>query len=204
MAMAAMPAGPAAAHPHVWVTVETEVQVGPAKEITGFRHKWTFDEFYTAFAVQGLDTDGDGKYTREELAPLADVNMESLKEFGYFTFAKLKDEVLPMQDPADYWLEYKDALLTLHFTLPLETPVAAGDVPKFSFAVYDPVFYVAFAFADKAPVRLAASALACQPQIEGRSGRVEIPLGGSLGENFDFGANIGQSFAQTVTMSCTS
>src|SRR5579864_2884380 len=73
-----------AAHPHVWVTVETEIEFGPKKEITGFKHKWTFDEFYSEFAVQGLDTNGDGKYSEEELKPLAKTNVEALKEFEYF------------------------------------------------------------------------------------------------------------------------
>ena len=50
---------------------------------------WTFDEFYTAMALQGLDTDGDGKYSAEELKPLAEVNVNSLKEFDYFTYLHL-------------------------------------------------------------------------------------------------------------------
>ena len=63
--------GIAFAHPHVWVTMETEVVLGPDKEITGFRHTWTFDEGYTNFAIDGLDTNGDGVYSEEELKPLA-------------------------------------------------------------------------------------------------------------------------------------
>ena len=45
---------PAVAHPHVWVTVETTVLFEQGS-ISGFRHKWTFDEFYTSMAVQGLE-----------------------------------------------------------------------------------------------------------------------------------------------------
>ena len=63
---------------------------GPDHQITGIRHHWTFDEFYTAMAMQGLDTDGDGVYSKEELEPLAKVNVESLKEFDYFTFVHLE------------------------------------------------------------------------------------------------------------------
>ena len=33
---------------------------------------------------------------------------------------------LKFKAPVDYWCEYKDGILTLHFTLPLEQPVAAG------------------------------------------------------------------------------
>jgi len=42
---------------------------------------------YSAFAVQGLGKDGKPP-TREELAPLAKTNVESLAEFEFFTFAK--------------------------------------------------------------------------------------------------------------------
>ena len=86
---------------------------------------WTFDEFYTAMAVQGLDTDGDGVYSKEELEPLAKVNVESLKEFDYFTFVHLSDDdkPLPLKEPVDYSIDYDKTLLTLHFTLPLEKPL---------------------------------------------------------------------------------
>ena len=95
----------AVAHPHVWVTVETTVLFDNGS-ITGLRHKWTFDEFYTAMAVQGLDTNNDGSYSREELAELAKVNIEGLAEFGYFTHAKLGVAPLTFTAPKDYWLDY--------------------------------------------------------------------------------------------------
>src|SRR5689334_18733285 len=63
---------PAAAHPHVWITVETTVLYANGA-FTGLRHRWTFDEFYTAMAIEGLDKNNDGVYDREELAELAKV-----------------------------------------------------------------------------------------------------------------------------------
>ncbi|HYD15318.1 MAG TPA: DUF1007 family protein, partial [Hyphomicrobium sp.] len=53
----ALSTAPAAAHPHVWVTVETTVLYDGGK-ITGLQHKWTFDDMYTAMAIQGLDANG--------------------------------------------------------------------------------------------------------------------------------------------------
>ena len=47
----------------------------------------------------------------------------TLKEFGYFTFAKADGKKEKFEEPVDYFLEYKDSALTLHFTLPLKTPV---------------------------------------------------------------------------------
>jgi ABC-type uncharacterized transport system substrate-binding protein len=109
---AAVTAPPASAHPHVWVAVEITV-VYENGRITGLRHKWTFDDMYTAMAIEGLDTNGDKIYSREELADLAKVNIDGLKEFGYFTYAKLGQTALKMKEPTDYWLEHKDGVLSL-------------------------------------------------------------------------------------------
>ncbi|TMJ63980.1 MAG: DUF1007 family protein, partial [Alphaproteobacteria bacterium] len=83
--MLAALAASATAHPHVWITVETTVLYDKGT-FTGLQHKWTFDEFYTAMAIEGLDKNKDGIYDREELAELAKVNVDGLKEFGYFTY----------------------------------------------------------------------------------------------------------------------
>ena len=53
-------AAPAAAHPHVWVAVETTV-LYEAGRIVGLRHRWSFDDLYTAMAIQGLDANNDGR-----------------------------------------------------------------------------------------------------------------------------------------------
>jgi ABC-type uncharacterized transport system substrate-binding protein len=98
----------AAAHPHVWVTTETTVLYENGA-IIGLRQKWSFDDFYTAMALQGLDTNNDGVYDRSELVELAKVNMEGLKEFDYFTTAKLATEKLKFEAPKDFWLEHADA-----------------------------------------------------------------------------------------------
>jgi ABC-type uncharacterized transport system substrate-binding protein len=95
---------PAAAHPHVWVNVETTV-VYDKGIVTGLRQRWFFDEFYTSMAIQGLDANNDGNYDRGELAELAKVNVEGLKEFDYFTFAQLGGQPLAFDAPADYLME---------------------------------------------------------------------------------------------------
>src|SRR5262245_39643709 len=65
----------AQAHPHVWVTVKSELVYGPDGAVTAVRHHWTFDEMFSTFATQGLDTDKDGKLSRDELKGLAEVNV---------------------------------------------------------------------------------------------------------------------------------
>lgn len=95
----------ALAHPHVWVAVEASV-VYKQGAIVALKQKWTFDPVYTAMAIDGLDTNKDGKLSREELQPLAKVNIEGLKEFGYFTAVKLAGVALEVEEPTEYWLEY--------------------------------------------------------------------------------------------------
>ena len=155
----------ALAHPHVWVTMKETVLYDKAA-ITGLQQAWTFDEIYTQQAIEGLDKNGDGKYDREELKELAQVNIDGLKEFEYFTFAKLGDKPLKFNPPVDYWLEYTaKGILTLHFTLPLEQPVPA-DATGFNFAVFDSSYFIAFDFAEADPIKLSANApTTCKPSI---------------------------------------
>jgi ABC-type uncharacterized transport system substrate-binding protein len=152
----ALSTGRAIAHPHVWVTALATV-LYDHNTITGLQQAWTFDEFYTQMAIEGLDKNGDGKYDRQELSELAQVNIDGLKEFNYFTSAKLGADDLKFKPPVDYWLEYSDQkILTLHFTLPLEKPVPAD--AAFAFSVSDPSYFIAFDLAKDNPVKLGPGA----------------------------------------------
>src|SRR5712692_397652 len=115
----------ASAHPHVWVTVRSELVYAPDGSVTGVRHAWTFDDMFSTFATQGLETKQKGVFTREDLKPLAEVNVTSLKEFDFFTHARANGKKTSFTDPVDYWLEFTDGVLTLHFTLSLKSPVRA-------------------------------------------------------------------------------
>src|SRR5215216_7542912 len=87
------------AHPHVWVTVKSELVYAPDGTVTGVRHAWTFDDMFSTFATQGIESKTKGEFTRDELKPLAEVNVTSLKEFGFFTFMKAAGKKMPLVDP---------------------------------------------------------------------------------------------------------
>ena len=150
--LASLASSPALAHPHVWITMKSEMLVGPDGAVTGIRHHWAFDDMFSAFALQGLESKEKGKYTREELAPLAKVNVTSLKEYAYFTYAKADGRKVEFGDPLpDYWLDYTDSVLTLNFTLPLKTPVKAKE---FDVDIFDPTIFIDFEFDKKDPAKL--------------------------------------------------
>ena len=145
-------AAPAWAHPHVWVTMRTEIVYAPDGKITGIRHAWSFDDMFSTFATQGLESKEKGKFTREELAPLAKVNVESLKEFDYFTYATADGKKAELAEPAPgYWLDYANEVLTLNFTLPFKKPVS---VKELKVEIYDPTIFVDFSFAKEKPAQL--------------------------------------------------
>ncbi|WDR04060.1 DUF1007 family protein [Devosia algicola] len=59
---------PAIAHPHIFIDAKLVVIFSDAGAVSQLRHIWTFDEAFSAWAVQGLDTNGDGDVSPEEPA----------------------------------------------------------------------------------------------------------------------------------------
>jgi ABC-type uncharacterized transport system substrate-binding protein len=156
-------ASAAEAHPHVWITSTSELIYAPDGTLTGVRHAWTFDDMFSAYALQGIETKTKGAYSREELSPLAQTNVESLKEYAYFTFAKADGKKEKFNEPVDYYLEYKGEALTLHFTLPFKAPVKAKAL---TVEVFDPTIFIDFAFAEKDPVKLVGAPAGCQLKFQ--------------------------------------
>jgi ABC-type uncharacterized transport system substrate-binding protein len=190
----------AQAHPHVWITSTSELIYAPDGSLTGVRHAWTFDDMFSTYAVQGLESKTKGAYSREELASLAQTNVESLKEFAYFTFAKADGKKAKFQEPVDYYLEYRDGLLTLYFTLPLKAPVKAKQL---SLEVFDPSFFIDFKLADKDPVRLVGAPAACQMTLQRPSDGAASAQ--KLDEQTFMGgdnSNFGAMFANKIMVEC--
>jgi len=195
----------ATAHPHVWVTMTEELLYAPDGSVTGVRHAWTFDDMFSAFATQGIEQKTKGSFTRDELKPLAQVNVESLKDYAYFTYAKVngkrqKDAFL---EPVDYYLDYdpKEAVLTLHFTLPFTTPVKAQALVL---EVYDPEFFIDFGFAEKDAVRLVSAPAQCSALVE-KPHDDNFSAALRLDKNFmtsEANAGLGANFANRISVTC--
>ncbi|ALK08250.1 DUF1007 family protein [Blastochloris viridis] len=201
-AVIALPAT-ALAHPHVWVIATGEL-VYAAGALTGVRFAWEFDDMFSAFAIQGLDANNDGVYSREELAELATTNIESLKEFGYFTVATAGSRKITFTDPTDYHLEYRDNVLVLHFTLPVAKPQVTKSPLRLE--VYDPTVLVAFAFAEaETPVALAGAPAGCAVAVERpkplQPGQ-QFDISESFFNSLTSGSDFGLQFANRATVTC--
>ncbi|HUI19430.1 MAG TPA: DUF1007 family protein [Methylocella sp.] len=193
----------AAAHPHVWVTARAQVVFDAKGEIEAIRHAWTFDEMYSAFVTEGQGKEGQ-LLTKEELAPLAKTNIESLAEFDFFTYAKAANQKLEFGAPTDYSLEQRqDKLVVLRFTLPLKTPANAAKA--FSFQVYDPTYFVAFEMEKDNPVSMEGAPKGCSINVLGShplaaedTKKLSESFFSGLSPGYDFGVKL----ASRIIVAC--
>jgi ABC-type uncharacterized transport system substrate-binding protein len=195
----------ASAHPHVWVTMKSELVYAPDGSVTGVRHAWTFDDMFSVFATQGIEAKKKGEFTREELAPLAEVNVTSLKEYDFFTQATANGKKVEFNEPpAGYYLDFnpKDTVLTLHFTLPLKQPVKAKDI---TIEIFDREFFVDFSFAEKDPAKLVGAPVQCKLTV-GKPQEMNAAMSQQLSQLGPDQKNtsliIGAEFANRLSVKC--
>ncbi len=201
---ALLAASPALAHPHVWVVVKAEAILGADGKVTAIRHHWTFDDMYSAFVTANLGKDGQPP-TPEELQPVAQTNVESLKEFDFFTFAKINGHKVAYGDPRDYSMSYdpKEQVATLTFTLPLARP--ADTKRAFSFSVYDPTYFVAFEFDKGQAAAIDGGPAGCSINVlkpHALDDKEQMKLSQAMSENFSPGEDFAFRMADRAVVAC--
>jgi ABC-type uncharacterized transport system substrate-binding protein len=190
------------AHPHVWVTVRSQLVFSGGK-VTAVVHDWVFDEMYSSFATQGLAKPGQ-LVKRETFAPLAQENAGGLAEIGYFTTLKLDGKSAEFGPVNEYWMEERpDHLVAFHVVLPLKTPTAVGRFA--SLLVSDPEFFIDFEFDDKDGVMLRSAPAGCSTSTakpKPLEGGEKKTLDESFFSGLAPGANFGFKMASRVIIAC--
>lgn len=136
-------AGPAAAHPHVFVDAEIAFRLGEGGALEALRVTWSFDEFYSMLLLAELGIDPVAEPGAAALATLAALQPDWARDFGGEGAARY-DEVEIALAPAEAPVaEVTDGRLRIAFDRRLATPVdpSAGAVLA---EVYDPTFFVAY------------------------------------------------------------
>jgi ABC-type nickel/cobalt efflux system permease component RcnA/ABC-type uncharacterized transport system substrate-binding protein len=160
----ALTAGVAQAHPHIWVDAKARIVFNEAGELTAIYNTWTFDEAFSVWQTQGLDTNGDGITSSEEMQELADDNLKGLAEYGFYTLAGEGDASLPLASLDDGRFEFKDNRSTLTFGVEPAGPYRIKG--KFEIAIADPEYYVAINFTDFSDVTLENAPAGCTLGME--------------------------------------
>jgi ABC-type uncharacterized transport system substrate-binding protein len=193
----------ALAHPHVWVTVRSQIAFSPDGKVNAVTHDWVFDEMYSSFATQGLAKPGE-LVKRETFAPLAEENAGSLAQIGYFTTLKIGGKAVDFGPVTQYWMEERpDHLVAFHVVLPLKTPVAPGRY--LSLLVADPEYFIDFEFDDTEAIKLVSPPGGCSASIakpKPLAGEDKQKLDESFFTNLAPGTNFGFKMASRAIVAC--
>jgi nickel/cobalt exporter len=160
----AIAAAPAAAHPHIFIDAKATIIFNDAGELIGIRNAWTFDESFSAWQVRGLDLNGDGTTSSDEMQELADENMVGLAEYQFYTFAGEGNETIPMASMDDAVFTHENGRTTLTFGVEPQGPYRIEDALEI--AINDPEYYVAITFAGPADVTLENAPDGCGFRLE--------------------------------------
>ncbi len=133
----------ALAHPHVWIDSSARFQFDRSGQVSAVTIIWRFDDLYSAFAIQGADGDQDGITTAEELTALGSINVDYLKQWGYFTDILADGEKVAVGTVDSFSNVNDDGILVFSFTLPLATPVDPRS-QRLRMSSVDPSYYIAF------------------------------------------------------------
>lgn len=196
---------PAAAHPHVYIDMKTAFHFDEEGRLDALHITWIFDEFYSAFAVDG-GPKANGTYDPTFLAALAEENLKNLAEWNYFTEVTSQGasvETGKAVDGQSTWNE-ETGRLSLAFTLPLkEARVVPPEAPV-NVRIFDPTYYISIDYLPEAPVSLAGG------EHNGCAVAIDIPEVEQVWTNLpesaftDPNSSLGANFASTATLTCTS
>lgn len=189
---------PVKAHPHAWIDMETAVIVNGKGEVTGLRIGWLFDDFYSAFTMDGISV------TQEALNALAETNLKNLSEYDYFTRVLVDGEKVSVKPVTQYQTEVIENRLWMEFVVELTASVNPMK-SNVTYSVFDPTYYVEILHAKEGdPIRIEGGEnLGCAYNVTPPEPPEEIYLlASSLDKTQTAGNSIGTYFAEKVSLQC--
>ncbi len=202
-------AAPAVAHPHIWVTVSADITFNDQGLADGVNQSWTFDDAYTKYMLEGLDTNGDGVFSEDELSPVTTNNLAVLRDYDFFTALRAGETLQKVGEPTDYGQIYSNGKLEMHFHVPLKTPVDPRQ-GGLTLKIYDPDYFIDFEYADDEPVTaIGAMPAACKLELKPAPTSAELDqtrtMLASKGTDWkpENGEDFGALFARPVLVTCS-
>ena len=193
-------AGPAAAHPHVFMDTVLEVIRDGAGRAVSLRVTWTYDPFFSLVLVteRGLDPDGDGVLTDAETAALQGFDMNWQPGFAGDTYAFAGEAAVALSGPRDGVARYEGGQIVSSHIRDLAAPVEGLLVVK----NYDPTYYTEYTIrevvAEGCAVEIVAPDLtAAETALQAELAK--IPADADVEMGFP---EVGEIFAQEVRVTC--
>ena len=201
MTAVAVMAGRAAAHPHSWIDVRSTVLFDGNGSVRALHIDWIFDEFYSTFVLQDIARAGED--VGAALDVLTEENLRGLSDFGYFTQIRAGGAEIGTAMATDGKMSVYRDRLRMSFTLPLASTIDPRTT-DFEYAVYDPTYYIEILHAKRSAVTLAGpGAESCSAALTAPTpDPASISLAASLDQTAVAPDNLGQLFAEIITISC--
>ncbi|WP_299687522.1 DUF1007 family protein [uncultured Tateyamaria sp.] len=194
--------GFAAAHPHVFVDTKIRVVVDNAGRLEGVEISWTYDDFYSLLLMSdmGLDNDGDGRLRDDELRRLDGFDMNWIEGYLGDTHATRDGSTVTLGPPQGRGVRVERGLITsTHFR------AASGPADGLVVKAYDPTFYTAYSLVGAVEVEGPCAAQVVPADLDAAYSLVEELLYATpAAQAEDSYPEVGEAFADTVTVTCTS
>lgn len=145
LGLAALCAGGAQAHPHVFIDAGVELLFDAEGRLEAVRIAWAYDDFYSLMLIEenGLDADGDGSPEPAALADYAGKDVDWEAGFpGDFQLTQSGRDVA-LDRPVEHRAWFEGGRLVTSHLRPLARPleISAGPVAARAF---DPSYFVAY------------------------------------------------------------
>ncbi|WP_434619665.1 DUF1007 family protein [Tabrizicola sp. M-4] len=193
-------AGPAGAHPHVFMETALEVLRDAEGRAVSLRVTWTYDPFFSLVLIteRGLDPDGDGSLTEAETAALQGFDMNWEPGFPGDTYAFAGGREVALSGPRDGVARYEGGQIVSSHIRDLAEPVAGLLVVK----NYDPTYYTEYTIREVVAEGCATEIIApdlTEAERAMQAALAEIPADVDIEMGFP---EVGAVFAQEVRVTC--
>jgi ABC-type uncharacterized transport system substrate-binding protein len=145
-------AGPATAHPHVFIDYAVTVLFDDA-DVKGIRMSWTFDEMYSSMLFHDYTSRPKGALTQADIKSLEIGAFRDTADFHYFVDITLNGKAIPVADVADFDARFEKRRMTYFFTVPLHT-AAPTALNTLEIQAFDHEFYIDFELAKTTAVAM--------------------------------------------------
>jgi len=112
------------AHPHVWVDYFVDVRFNQTG-LTGFQHRWLFDEMFSSQVMEMFDADNDGFFSDEEVEDVRQGAFAYLEEYDYFIMVKVGGRDVAVREVRDFHARIDGHQVIYEFFTPLAVPALA-------------------------------------------------------------------------------
>ena len=109
-------AGPAAAHPHVWINAVATFLFEEGM-LVGMRHHWEFDEMFGSYVIEEQDADRNGRLDGAEIASIQANAFSNLRDYDYFTHVRIDGKDMPLHEVTDFTARIENGVLVYEFTI---------------------------------------------------------------------------------------